>query len=136
MFSQEVADEICRRLSLGETLRQICKTEGMPSHTTVWRWTEGQLDAPPEFANQYTRARIEGYDAMAEQSVLIADGAEGSEDVNRDRLRVDTRKWLLSKMLPKKYGDMTRFQHTGADGKPIELSMPLETARALLHADE
>jgi hypothetical protein len=105
------------------------------------------------FAEQYARAREKGYDAMAEQVIEIADTPVAGERVEVDadgvvtkitrhdmtehrKMQMDARKWLLSKALPKKYGDMTRFQHTGADGKPIELSMPLETARALLHADE
>lgn len=48
----------------------------------------------------------------------IADNGEG--DPKRDRLRVDTRKWLASKLKPKKYGDKVDLTHSGPGGKPIE----------------
>ena len=40
---------------------------------------------------------------------------ENAEWINRCRLQVDTRKWLMSKLVPKKYGD--KQLHTGADGE-------------------
>src|SRR5690606_35387334 len=55
------------------------------------------------FAEQYARARNIGYEVMADELIEIADG--GSDDWQRDRLRVDARKWLLAKALPKRYGD-------------------------------
>ena len=42
--------------------------------------------------------------------------------IARNRLRVDTRKWMLSKMLPKIYGDKITNEHTGKDGGPIALA--------------
>lgn len=99
-YSQELADKICDRLAAGETLRAICKSEGMPSEMTVRRWA---LDAESPFSSQYARAREIGYHAMADELLEIADG--GSGDAQRDRLSVETRKWLLSKALPKVYGD-------------------------------
>ena len=54
------------------------------------------------FATKYARARELGYQKMADDLVDIADEPG---DPNRNRLRVDTRKWLLSKALPKIYGD-------------------------------
>jgi hypothetical protein len=50
------------------------------------------------------------------------------EHVSRSELRVNTRKWLLSKMLPKKFGDRVEHAHTGKDGGPIQI----EDARARL----
>ncbi len=38
------------------------------------------------------------------------------EHIQRSRLRVDARKWLMSKMAPKKYGE--KLQHTGDGGGP------------------
>ncbi len=119
MFNQEIADEICRRLSLGETLRQICKTDDFPVHSEVCKWQNDH----PHFRDQYARARSEGLDLMAEQIIEIADTPhlgvktktlkDGSEEVTEGdmiehrRLQVDARKWLLSKMRPEKYGDRT-----------------------------
>jgi hypothetical protein len=97
-YSDEVGDAICDRLRDGETLNAICKSEDMPTESTVRLWASE--DTP--FAAKYARARELGYQKMADDLVDIADE---SGDPNRNRLRVDTRKWLLSKALPKIYGD-------------------------------
>ena len=54
---------------------------------------------------------------MADELLDIAD-ADG--DTHRDRLRVDTRKWILSKLVPKKYGTKVTAEITGADGGPVQ----------------
>jgi hypothetical protein len=116
-FAQDIADAICLRLAEGETLRQICRSEGMPPESTVRQWVIDQA----EFAAQYAKARDLGLDAMADALFEIAD--DGTNDTNvdedgnvftnhdviaRSRLRVDTRKWYLSKLAPKRYGDKTQ----------------------------
>jgi hypothetical protein len=118
-FSQELADRICDRLADGETLRAICRDAGMPDERTVRRWS---LDAESPFKPQYARAREIGYHRMADEIIEIADDgtndyverknkdgethrAFDAEQVQRSRLRVEARKWLLSKALPKVYGD-------------------------------
>ena len=98
-YTQEAADEICRRLSEGETLRAICRDMGIPIGT-VLGWVRDNRNG---FAEQYARARDIGYEVMADELIEIADG--GSDDWQRDRLRVDARKWLLAKALPKRFGD-------------------------------
>lgn len=112
LFTQELADQICARLSDGETLRAICRDDGMPANQTVLRW----VSKNEAFAEQYAEARKTGYTLMADQLTEIADNING--DPARDRLRVDTRKWLLSKALPKVYGD--KVEHSGPGGSPIQ----------------
>lgn len=116
LYTEELAARICERLALGETLRAICRDDGMPSHTTVLDWTKSN----EAFSDQYARSREAGYGLMADELLEIADdgrndtylideetGARGVDHdvIARSRLRVDTRKWLLSKALPKVYGD-------------------------------
>lgn len=125
---------ICARLAEGESLRSICRDEGMPSKITVLRW----LDADESFRAQYAQAREQGFDAMADQLLEIADDATrdtvdteqgprmDAEWVARSRLRVDARKWLLSKLAPKKYGERAQVDVTNSDGS-LQLD---ETARA------
>lgn len=123
IFTPELAATILGRLREGETLRAICRDEGMPVASTVILWTKTRED----FAEQYARAREAGYNVMAEQTLEIADDSsrdtytddDGNvrvdhEVVNRSRLRVDTRKWLLSKALPKIYGDKLDVTSGGA----------------------
>lgn len=110
-YTQELADLICERLVEGESLRKICLSDDMPSAALVCRWL-GEHD---EFREQYARAREAQADTLADEILDIAD--DGSNDfmgedekyngdaVQRSKLRVDARKWLAAKMLPKKYGD-------------------------------
>jgi hypothetical protein len=121
LYSDEIGTLICERLAAGETLRTICWDETLPSESTVRRWA---LDEAHPFSAQYARARIIGYHTMADEVLDVADDGrndwverrkeDGStyvalngENIQRSRLRVDTRKWLLSKALPKIYGDKT-----------------------------
>lgn len=143
LYTPEIAESICRRLAAGETLRAICRDEDMPAESTVRAWA---LDDVEGFSAHYTRAREIGYFGMADELIEIADDVHldtirGGEDepdranhewITRSRLRVDTRKWLLSKALPKVYGDKLTAELTGKDGaalnKPVD--MP-ELAREL-----
>lgn len=114
LYTKELADLVCERLSMGESLRTVCKSKDMPSPATIFKWMREEEG----FLKQYEKAKQESTDAMAEDILDIADDLEGdflqTEDgrtvangvsVQRDRLRVDTRKWLMSKMKPKKYGE-------------------------------
>lgn len=112
IYTEEIAAEVCKRLAKGESLRQIAITDGMPAPSTVVLWT---LDRPG-FAEQYARARRAQAELMFDEILQVADGRD--EDPNSRRLRVDARKWILSKVLPKIYGD--KLVHEGGD-KPIQI---------------
>lgn len=86
----------------------------MPTEATVRMWAADDREG---FYSQYTRARDIGLDCVAEEVFEIAD--DGS-DHQRDRLRFDARRWYLSKLAPKRYGDKITQEHTGADGGPIQ----------------
>ena len=104
----------------------------MPAWRTVYDW----IVAEPDFAARIAHARDLGYDAIAEDTLRIADDAsndymerlsEGEaagyhfngEHVQRSKLRIETRLKLLAKWSPKKYGDKVTNEHTGPDGGPI-----------------
>lgn len=112
LYSQELADKICAELAEGVSLRGVCMKDDMPSLPTIFSW----MRTNEEFLKQYARAKQESADAMAEEIIDITDDAledakNGSEHkginavVQAHRLKVDTRKWLMSKMKPKKYGE-------------------------------
>ena len=116
-FTEEVGSRICERLAAGETLRAICKDADMPDVSTVIAWV-----AHPdkkEFAKQYARARMAQAQHYFDDLLAIADDdsrdATTTASVARDRLRVDTRKWYLSKVLPKIYGDKVDLTTNGKD---------------------
>ena len=132
LFTEELASRICAELASGLKLTEICGPDDMPSDRTVYRW----LASNDQFCQQYARAQAERTSAMAEEILAIAD--DGSNDwmkrnhgddvawvtngeaLQRSRLRVDARKWLMSKMNPKKYGDKITAEHSGPDGTPIK----------------
>lgn len=121
-YSQQLADKICSKLSRGVSLRTVCKAEDMPSTETVFSWFRKYK----EFSDQYARAKEESADALFEETIDIADESlddakifsdskGGSAIVNAYRLKVDTRKWMMSKMKPKKYGDKLDMTTNGKD---------------------
>jgi hypothetical protein len=123
-YSAELATLICERLASGRTLRDVCRDEDMPAESTVRHWAAINHEG---FFAQYARAREIGYQCMAELLEISDDGTNdwmerdgravvNGEHVQRSRLRVDSRKWLLSKALPKVYGD--KVQVGGADDLP------------------
>lgn len=131
-YSAEIATLICTRLGLGESLREICRDDDMPSKSTVMRW----LASNSEFRDQYACAREVQADYYAEEIIEISDDGsndwmerrrsdgsseevENKEVLARSRLRVDTRKWLMARMAPKKYGDKITQEVTGADGAAL-----------------
>lgn len=117
VITPKVAEVILERMANGETLTEICRSEGMPGWSTVFR----TADADPQFRDGLARAREAQAHRWAQEIVEIADDGTNDftvrmtergeevtvnhEHISRSKLRVDTRKWLLSKALPKLYGD-------------------------------
>ena len=87
-------------------MRTICKAESMPCVDSVISW----LQKHSEFTAQYARAKELAMEKMAEEILEIADSADFTT-YNPKRLQVDTRKWLMSKLAPKKYGE--KIEHAG-----------------------
>ena len=127
-----ITELVCSELALGKSLRSILDADDkLPSASTFLDW----IGADSFLAEQYAHARQLAYELLADEIVAIADenyttdehGVKerlSSEAIQRNRLRVDTRKWMLAKMLPKVYGDHTKVtnEHTGKDGGPIQLA--------------
>ena len=110
IFTDELATEICERVSLGRSLRSVCLDKDMPTKTTVMRW----LDENEDFCDQYRRACEERETTHFEEMLTIADEVlPETAEVARAKLRIDTRKWVLARMNPKKYSD--KVQEDNAD---------------------
>ena len=108
-FSKERAEAICARIAQGEGLKGICRADDMPAAWTVYRWLRMKEHA--EFCDMYARAREDQQEHWADEIIEIADLA--SYNVHQARLRIDTRKWLMAKLAPRKYGDFKTLEHTG-----------------------
>lgn len=135
-YTKELAEKICERIAQGESVRKICKDEEMPSSATIYSWL---LDEDKkEFLEQYEYAKNVQAENMFEELLEIADdgtndyttreandGTEfevpNTEHIQRSRLRVDTRKWYLSKVLPKKYGDKLDLTSNGEKLPPTQI---------------
>lgn len=114
-YSQALADRILARLEAGESVTKICQSPDMPDKANVIRWAH---DPDHPFSQQYARARPRGYRLLAEEIMDIADEEpKDATAVNHQRLRIDTRKWLLAKMLPKEYGE--KLELAGDPSKPL-----------------
>lgn len=130
-FSQELADEICLIVSTSSIgIRRLCAQHPeFPDPVTIYRW----MLKNEEFRKQYARAKEFQCQLLFDEIVEIADTAKPGvvvktdavgkkETIYRDmtdhrRLQIDARKWSLSKLLPKKYGD--RLEVAGASD-PLE----------------
>jgi hypothetical protein len=111
----KVIDAICESIADGQSLLEICKSDDMPSRSTVCLW----LAEDATLSDNYARACEMRADAIFEEILEIADDASNdwmarndngevqldSEHVQRSRLRIDARKWVLARMAPAKYGD-------------------------------
>lgn len=135
IFTDELAATILERLADGESLRSICADEGMPNRSTVFRW----LSQNDEFRDQYAHAREEQADALFDELLEIADDGsndwmerrngdgecigwvENGEALRRSALRIEARKWMASKLLPKKYGDRSQMEVSGPNGGALQV---------------
>lgn len=143
VYTQELADLICEQLADGQSMRAVCRKDEMPSMSTVFKW----LRENEEFSQQYAKAKEESSDAMAEDLLDIADTPvmgeiktikpDGTIEIKQDemlghrRLQVDARKWLMSKMKPKKYGDKLDMT---SGGERLEVTVSAEQAAQLIRA--
>ncbi len=132
-YTEKQADEICDRLAGGESLRSICQ-DPMPPQSVVFQW----LSKQEKFAENYTRARQFWAECEFERMMEIADTPQvgiktkttdkGVETIEGDmvdhrRLQVDTRKWALARMFPKKFSDSSRIAHTDPDGNVLKVEV-------------
>ena len=108
----DLVAQICARLGAGETCKKVIRALGVENEF----WLRMQTDEA--FQAIIARARIQGQEAMAAETIDIADEAT-EETVNSSKLRIWARQWHASKLAPKKYGDRVQQEVTGADGGPL-----------------
>jgi hypothetical protein len=131
-YFPDLAAAICRAVADGEPIRRACAAHGI-SWTTMYDW----VHAHPEFADMLQRARIAATERIADEMLTISDDASNDfityetrdgnvrllpnhAAVQRDRLRCESRRWLMQKWNPQRYGgDAQRLELTGAGGGPI-----------------
>ena len=141
--TSEHADYICDALEDGKTLRQIAKELGVrQSHISGWGLGTGFGARDQVFMERYARCLSSRWEAMAEQVIEIAEeippvdaiGHVDSGWVQNQRLRIDTKKWLLSKALPKKYGERVEATVIGDPNAPLLTRIELVAVPPRAHA--
>ena len=123
---KEAFETIIDLIGEGLTLSGACNIKGMPSRITFYNWLNEEKEEGKEvLLNMYTRAREIRAERIFEEILEISD--EGTTDktnplaVQRAKLKVDSRKWVLSKMNPKKFGD--KIEHSGDPDAPIGIDI-------------
>lgn len=128
---EETFKRICLGISEGHSLRSVLRRDNTPDQSTFYNW----IDNDTNKSLQYAHACDERAGVMFEDMLDIADDTGGDEielsdgkkvtnhhKINRDKLRVDTRKWALSKMMPRKYSEKHQVDVTSGGDK---LDMPM-----------
>jgi hypothetical protein len=132
-YDPAIAADLCQRISTETiSLRAICDSEErFPNVSTFYRWMLNHS----ELRELYARSKTEQLQILADEIVPLADQdricekvtikADGSREVvildqvERSKLMIDSRKWLLSKLDPKRFGERVQNEHTGENGGPI-----------------
>jgi hypothetical protein len=130
MYSEDLAYEICNRLAEGESIRQICRDDHMPSRVTVFNWQNER----PEFLANIARAREGQADCLHDDmSDIEGEVRSGQLDPQAARVIIWSKQWRAGKLAPKKYGDKSALEVSGKDGGPIETKelSSLEMARRI-----
>jgi hypothetical protein len=130
-YTPELFEKICEEIATSsKSTRSICVANGITSQA-MYRW----LEQDAELRDKYVRAKEEQVEFMVDEMLEIADdgtndymtiekgdkqyNVEDREVTNRSRLRIDTRKFIASKLKPKKYGDKLDVEHTIIVEQPL-----------------
>lgn len=116
-YTEELATNICARIAEGESVRSIARDADMPNASTIHLWV---IEDREGFSKQYVRAKEIGAEVEADEIEEIAWNVE--IDVQRAKLIVDTKKWNLSKKLPKRFGDKSTLVSEDEDGKQVPIT--------------
>jgi hypothetical protein len=114
IYTAQLADQICKEIAQSEKgLHRLHRElDWFPDPSTIMDW----LSDKPEFSSQYARAKSLQADFMGDSLLPIADDTsndelitkngvvENREFVNRSKIRIETRMWLMERLAPKKYG--------------------------------
>ena len=109
-YTKEIKEEICTRLSLGESLRSICLSENIPVMSTVLLWVVNNREGFSEHYNEARRAQAYTHvDEMLDMREGILDG---SIEPNAARVVADIIKWTTTRMNKKAFGDRQEIEQT------------------------
>jgi hypothetical protein len=100
IYTPELAQQVCARLAMGESLAAICARAGMPKVATVYSWLRKDV----AFADMYAEAREIQADLKFDLAWEVARRAT-PETVAVARLAFDVIRWQAARLAPKRYGE-------------------------------
>ena len=117
----EQIETLCLRIATSrEGVGRLCKQLGL-TPSRVWRL----LAESEQYQQRYTHARAVQMEILSDEMMEVANSAT-AENVQAVRLQIDTMKWLMSKLLPKKYGDLPATQvNIGTSGQTLVITPEL-----------
>lgn len=155
VYTDAIARKICERIMRKETLEAICSEPGMPAIRVVIRWLANPKLA--DFREMYYYARRVQAEMLIDEIITIADGTDkdwvptydrhgvqngmrpDNDAIQRSRVRIDTRKWLAARLVPRIYGEHVQVDHgltgdladliKGASNKTTGLPAPIEVKK-------
>lgn len=107
IYSEELVTEFLYRIAKGRSVASVCGDDDMPHRATIYEW----LAQNGDFSDRYARASEQRADHYFDEMLDIADKAL-PEEVQKAKLQIDTRKWVLARMNPKKYSDKGQEDNT------------------------
>jgi hypothetical protein len=134
-YNENIAARILAEIATRNVgLKTICDdNKDFPSPSTVYLW----LMQHEEFRDKYARAKEDQTQVLEDEMLILADNTklgeivtikgDGTEEIKRSdmiehrKLQIETRKWLMGKLKPKKYGDKIQQEVTGKDGGPLQI---------------
>lgn len=141
-FTDEMGQTICRLVAETERpISSICKELGI-SRMALYRWVDGEVGRDgktpglADFRDLYARAMQTRYQAVAADLLAVSDedviagDRSDSARVQQQKLRVNTRQWLLSKQLPEQYGERLTVASN------VEFDLPDLRPTAVVEAEE
>ena len=143
IYTEDIARRVCEALAEKGSLRRVCaEDKTLPGEKVIRQWVavgNYTLDGEP-FSAAYARAKEAGIDALVDETLDIADDGSNdfttdkdgnerldSEHVQRSKIRIETRRWLAERMLPKKYGVLQKQEISGPDGGPVKTRVVIAT---------
>jgi hypothetical protein len=111
-YTERKAEEVLRRMSEGESIRQIARDQKLPCLETIMRWAVGKSGASDDFPERYQVAmEIRGEVSADKIRQIITDLENGKIDAHAARVIIDAEKWIASKLHPRLYGDRREHSH-------------------------
>jgi hypothetical protein len=113
-----VVNEICEWIASGKSLRAYCRQPGKTSLSTVMDWLNDI--ANEDFRIKYARARETQAEVLADELMEIADEDKiDALKLQHDKMKIETRQWIASKLLPKKYGNRMEFEDVSKNQRKL-----------------